>query len=493
MPESPVASEIDGAQRPTSGPSVRVRILAAILLVTGLGMMAAGGIAYAVQRERTVAAIDERLAAAVDDVRFVAAEVDPARVAIDGPVLATLTAVIEQVRPGTNETTFAVADGVTTLIPGGEIDFRVDSDVAFLDRVTAETAGGGVVTGTAVLDSRAVRYVAVPIVVAQASDTGLFVMAVDVSARLEPVDQTFSTYAVVAALAFVLIGLVGWFVAGRLLRPIRSLRDAAMRITASNTSERIPVVGRDDVSDLTETVNNMLDRIESGLTGQRRLLDDVGHELKTPLTIVRGHLEVMDVTDVGDVLAARNLAIDELDRMSGLVTDIVTLAEAQRPVPITLVATDLGAFTAGITAKASALSMNRWVTGGSVDGVALVDPHRITQAMLQFAANAVRHGTDARAEIRIGSTTVGQRLQFWVADSGPGVGDDSREMIFERFRRGTQGRGREGSGLGLSIVAAIAAAHDGRAFVTAEAGSGSRFTIEIPYLPAPDVSERTAP
>ena len=178
--------------------------------------------------------------------------------------------------------------------------------------------------------------------------------------------------------------------------------------------------------------------------------------------------------------------------MSGLVTDIVTLAEAQRPVPIALVATDLRALTDRITAKASVLSMNRWVMSGSVDGVALVDPQRITQAMLQFAANAVRHGTDARAEIRIGSTTVGQRLQFWVADSGPGVGDDSREMIFERFRRGTQGRGREGSGFGLSIVAAIAAAHDGRAFVTAEADAGSRFTIEIPYLPAPDVSERTA-
>lgn len=472
-----------------AGRSVRTRILAAILLVTGLGMAAAGGITYAVQRGRTIAAIDLRLAATVTDARFVAGEVTADQIAADGVVLATLTEIVKRLRPGTDETTFGIVDGVATLHPGGTLDFRLDTDRVFVDRVVAEAKFGGVVTGTATRHDRSLRYIAIPITAGSAQG-GLFVTAIDVGAELAPVDSAFTTFAVVASIAFVVIALVGWFVAGRLLKPIRLLRDAATRITASNTTERIEVAGRDDVSDLADTVNSMLDRIEEGLAGQRRLLDDVGHELKTPITIVRGHLEVMDPTDSTDVEAVRALAIDELDRMSTLVADIAVLADVQRPVPLDAHPTDIRGLTLDVRRKASALSNNDWKTESSADVTALVDARRITQAMLQLASNAVSHGASDEP-ICVGSAVDlrTSTLSFWVADRGPGVSDDSRELIFERFRRGAEGRGIGGSGLGLSIVTAIAEAHGGRAFITPEPRGGSRFTIEIPYIepaPAPD-------
>src|SRR5690606_18287858 len=131
-------------------------------------------------------------------------------------------------------------------------------------------------------------------------------------AELDEITTAFRTYTWVAIATLAAVGLVGWFVAGRLLKPVRVLQETASRITASDLSERIPVTGNDDLSALTTTVNSMLDRIEESVDARRRLLDDVRHELKTPVTIVRGHLELLDVADPQDVSSTRDLLIDEL-------------------------------------------------------------------------------------------------------------------------------------------------------------------------------------
>ncbi len=449
-------------------------------------MTIAGGTAYIVQRERTLSDIDRRLSDAVGDARAVAADAaadprPPGTTGADDPLLSVMSALVSRLRPRSNESTVAIVDGAARLSPSGDVDFLLDADTALIDRVTEETAAGEVVRGTALRDGRTLRYVAIPVQADGDPRAAVFVVAADLDAELSPLDGAFSTYTIVAAASLAVVGLVGWFVAGRLLRPIRSLRDAATRITATDVSERIPVSGRDDVSDLTTTVNSMLDRLDSALTGQRRLLDDVGHELKTPITIVRGHLELMDESDRTDVASTRDLAIDELDRMSGLVRDITQLADLQRPMSLARTPTDIAALTERILSKAAALSDHDWVLSGAADVVADVDPDRLTQAMLQLAANAVTHGA-ASGTIEIGSEVdaSGTRLRWHVRDEGPGIDSDSHEHIFERFRRGTVGRGTEGSGLGLAIVAAIAEAHGGIVTVDSALGSGARFTIDIP-------------
>ena len=439
-------------------------------------MLVAGATTYLVQRERILSGIDERLTTAVADAQFVAAEVSASTL---NEVLAAL---VQRLRPGSDETAFALVDAGSAIVPGGAIDFHLERDEQFVARVLAETADG-VVQGTAVTPERTVRYVAIPVTIDGAPASGVFVIAVDLDARLAPLTEAFRTFAVVALIALVVVGLVGWFVAGRLLLPIRRLRETTARITATDLSERIPVSGTDDVSELTVTVNDMLDRLDGALTGQRQLLDDVGHELKTPVTIVRGHLELMDASNPAEVAETRELALDELDRMASLVRDISDLARAQGGLRLHREPTDIGSLLARVRTKAAALSpAHAWTVTATTEAIVPVDPDRITQALLQLCANAVTHGGDGGA-VELGAELRDGTLQLWVADHGPGIDPELQQAIFERFRRGAVGRGTSGSGLGLAIVSAIAQSHGGTVGVTSTPGQGARFTITIPAQP----------
>jgi two-component system OmpR family sensor kinase len=276
------------SRRRTITVSVRVRILAAMLMVAAAGMTIAGGTAFLVQRERVLSQVDQRLEDTASRLRSIAAEKKYPSVRL------LLTAAIQQITPDTNEGILGIIDGKSAVIPGSQVGVSLEKDTALIARVNSETKPGGVVLGTDVGSRGALRYLAVPVSAAGDRATGVYVAAYSMDAELLPIAQGFRTFLLVAAAALVAVGLVGWFVAGRLLRPLRVLRDTARRITGSDLVERIPVAGGDDVSELTITVNEMLDRLQTSLEGQRQLLDDVGHELKTPITIVRGQLELLD-------------------------------------------------------------------------------------------------------------------------------------------------------------------------------------------------------
>ena len=456
---------------------VRVRILAAILVVTAVGMGVAGGISFVVQRERVLSQVDARLTDTASRLRTIAGETDfPS-------VRALLVAAVQQITPDTNEGVLGIIDGASAVVPGSQVGVPLEKESALISRIDKETRAGGVVIGTAVTGTAALRYIAVPVRASGDSATGVYVAAFSVDAVLAPIAEAFTTFLIVSGVALVVIAVVGWFVAGRLLRPIRRLRETAERITESDLGERIEVYGRDDVSDLARTVNAMLDRMQEAIVGQRRLLDDVGHELRTPLTIVRGHLELMDPADAEQVVATRELTLDEVDRMRSLVADISLLASARRDTAVAPAPTDIGTLTTSVFEKASALGDRDWVLEGSADAVAPIDENRITQAWLQLAANAERYATPGTS-VFIGSRVVeepnGWRARLWVRDLGPGIPADQQERVFERFRRGTEGRGDSGSGLGLSIVSAIAAGHGGRVMLESEPGAGSTFTIDLP-------------
>jgi signal transduction histidine kinase len=138
-----------------------------------------------------------------------------------------------------------------------------------------------------------------------------------------------------------------------------------------------------------------------------------------------------------------------------------------------------------IHAKAAAIAERDWVVTDRAEGDIEVDGDRVTQAVLQLAANAVTHGRPGEARIELGSVRDGETVRFWVRDFGPGIPREAQTRIFERFQRGpeTTGRGAGGSGLGLAIVASIAAAHGGRVDVDSVPGSGATFTIVLPATP----------
>ncbi len=296
------------------------------------------------------------------------------------------------------------------------------------------------------------------------------------------------TYAITALLSLIVItGLAAWQ-AGRLLAPVGRLSETAQEISATDLSRRLPETGNDDITALTRTVNGMLVRLEDAFVGQRQFLDDAGHELRTPLTVLRGHLEVLDQGDPKDVAETRALLLDELDRMSRLVGDLILLAKTGRPDFLDAQPVSLERLTHTVLAKARGLGDRAWRLDGAGEAIVPMDEQRITQAVLQLADNAVKH-TEPGDEIAIGSAVGGGRARIWVRDTGPGVPAEDQERIFDRFARSHVAEDDEGFGLGLSIVNAIAEAHAGTVSVEDAVPAGACFVISLPL--EPDVTNGT--
>ena len=308
-----------------------------------------------------------------------------------------------------------------------------------------------------------------------------FVIAVFTGPERAEVDATIRVFAWGSLGGLALTALFGYLVAGQILAPVREVRQVAERIQESDLDRRVPVHGRDDISQLAETFNAMLDRIGSAYDTQRRFVDDAGHELRTPITVIRGHLETMDPADDPATRTETMRLVDsELDRMSRIVTDLLIMAKAERPdfvKPRTVDAADL---LLDIESQAQQLGDRRWELVEIAEGEASLDPQRITQAVLQLASNAVTH-TQPGGRIRIGSKWTRNRLVVSVSDDGPGVKPEDAERIFQRFDRGTAGgTAASGAGLGLSIVTAIATAHGGTVTLDSTPGQGATFAIDIP-------------
>jgi signal transduction histidine kinase len=326
--------------------------------------------------------------------------------------------------------------------------------------------------------------------VQQGEDIGALVVVTFQDQTYDGLHDTMRTYAIVSALALLLVtGFAAWQ-SGRLLAPLRTLRETADEITETDLSRRLPVTGNDDITALTRTVNGMLDRLEEAFTGQRQFLDDAGHELKTPLTVLRGHLELLDVGSPEEIAETRELLLDEVDRMSRLVGDLILLAKSDRPDFITRRPTDLTGLTVDVLAKARGLGDRRWTLDETASVTADVDEQRLTQALLQLCDNAVKH-TGAGDVVAIGSSYDGTSARLWVRDSGPGVPPEDRKQVFERFGRSAVPDEDEGFGLGLSIVRAIALAHGGTVELGDADPHGAVFTLVIPLDPASSEPEDT--
>ncbi len=277
----------------------------------------------------------------------------------------------------------------------------------------------------------------------------------------------------------VLAVIFAWIASGRVLAPMRSLLTTARSINEADLQKRIPVQGSGEMAELAGTFNAMLDRLQDAFTSQRNFINDAGHELRTPITIVRGHLELIG-DDPQEQQETLELVLDELDRMSRLVDDLLLIAKSERPDFLQLETLDIGILTQEFYAKASALGDRHWQLAAQAKGEFIADRHRLTQAIVNLASNAVQH-TKESDTITIGSAIAKDSIRFWVKDTGPGIAESDQKRVFERFARASHSyRISDGSGLGLSIVKAIVEAHDGRVELRSELGTGSTFTIVLP-------------
>lgn len=356
-------------------------------------------------------------------------------------------------------------------------------ELATDERLLAEIRGSESSSGVTTTPAGDMRWGKVPV---GSGDAHLLVAVFTDQAKANA-DHTVRVLAAVGLGGLLLTAIFGYLVAGQILAPIRQVREVAESIQETDLDRRVPVHGRDDISQLAETFNSMLDRLAHAQRTQRRFVDDAGHELRTPITVIRGHLETSG-DDPESRAETMRLVDSELDRMARIVTDLLLLAKAERPDFITRQRTDLAELMIDLEAQAEQLGDRRWELVEIAEGEAEVDAQRLTQASLQLVSNAVAH-TDPGGRIRMGSRFdgrgAGRLLRIWVSDDGPGIEAEDAERIFERFSRGaTTPKEAGGAGLGLSIVSAIAASHGGCVELDSVPGVGSTFTIEIP-APSP--------
>jgi two-component system OmpR family sensor kinase len=232
---------------------------------------------------------------------------------------------------------------------------------------------------------------------------------------------------------------------------------------------------------VSRAVARLEDRLRQTLESQKEFIDDATHELLTPLTIIRGHLE-LGLDDPIERAGAVEVVTDEVIRMTRLVDELRVLAHTRRPDFLEAEQLDAGALVREVLDKVRGLAPRDWQLKGC-DGLWLVgDRHRLQQALINLAHNAVQYtGVEDRIVVGAGVDERGARL--WVADTGPGVPEDEHARIFERFAYGAGGRRHPNStGLGLAIVSAIARAHGGHVELDSTPGHGATFAIVIPAI-----------
>jgi two-component system, OmpR family, sensor kinase len=314
-------------------------------------------------------------------------------------------------------------------------------------------------------------------------DIGSFVVTILPAEERDEIGDLL-TYGGAATLGVLLIASAcAWLIAGRVLRPVRLLTETAQSISQSDLTNRIEVRGAGEAADMARSFNAMLDRLEAVFRSQREFVQDTNHELRDPLTIVRGHLELLE-EDPDERQRSVRLVLDELDRMGRIVDDLQLLAEVDQPGFLRVEWIDAGVFAEELISKARALASRRWTLEHSGQGTFLADRHRLTEAVMNLAHNAVQH-TAEDDTVAIGMLVSEDEVRMSVRDTGTGISVTDQSQIFERFTRGTGAHLRyRGGGLGLAIVKAVAEAHGGRVDLDSRLGEGSTFTIVVPRPPS---------
>lgn len=373
---------------------------------------------------------------------------------------------------GLNIVSFPNEEAVSSL-PDGVLKSVIRGQ-RHVDNIRLETVRGGMVT---------VRSWTVPVV-----KEGKIAYIVQVGSPLDSIEtarlELRLILFVLLPLTILLTGVAGAFLAKKTLNPVTDMIYTIRQITASNMKLRLSVPDtRDEIRQLADTFNSMLVRLDTALTAQQQLVQDISHEFKTPLTILRGQFEVAlkrprSSEEYSSVLSS---SIEEIDKLNGIVADLLVLSRFDnKQARLKPRRFDLGELV-GKTAHALKVladekEINIEVTAEG--GVTLeADDELIRRVVQNLLSNAVKYtGRGGRIVITVGRSA--EHACLVMSDTGIGIPSEELPFIFDRFY--CVDKSHCSHGLGLSIVKSIVEAHHGTVSVESEVGVGTTFTVLLP-------------
>jgi two-component system OmpR family sensor kinase len=369
---------------------------------------------------------------------------------------------------------------------GGQPDI---SDLSKLgpDPVTVDSAGGGDPRWRVIMTT---------------SPAGTAIVAVKLTDVDDTVTRLIWLQLGIGVGVVLLVGALGYLLVRSSLRPLQRVENTAMAIAAGDLNQRVPpAAANTEVGRLGASLNTMLHQIQSAFAAtaaseeqarrsedkMRRFVADASHELRTPLTSIKGFSELYRQGAMTDTSQLMSRIETEAGRMGLLVEDLLMLARLDAHRPFEQAPVDLLSLASDVVHSARATAPDREIRVEVLDGPGvpqvLGDAGRLAQVLSNLVGNAIRHTpADATITVRVG--TVEDDAVMAVADTGPGLQEEDKSKVFERFYRADASRHRtehsSGSGLGLSIVAALVAAHGGSVGVDDTPGGGATFWVRLP-------------
>jgi two-component system, OmpR family, sensor kinase len=304
---------------------------------------------------------------------------------------------------------------------------------------------------------------------------------------LTSVDQALASlrnrFIAVGLGALLLSVAIAVWLANVISRPLRRMAKVASEVDSGDLSHRIDYSGDDEIGVLADSFDHMMDRLEEGFRREREFVSDASHELRSPLTVLRGRIEQLSghAGDREAVAAEATELMREVRRMERLIDDMLTLAKAERGALLQRRPVPLDDFVADLRRDLPLLGPRHYSVESNVHGELDADPDRLAQVLRNLVTNAVRH-TSPEGSIEVSITSSDGVAEFEVSDDGTGIEPGQLGRIFDRFHRTDEGRSRAegGSGLGLAIARAIVEAHGGTMQAESALGDGATIRFSIP-------------
>lgn len=334
------------------------------------------------------------------------------------------------------------------------------------------------------LDSYPVRILTMPMM-----EGGRPSRLIQVGMSLQNISETRTRFLLIMAgllpICLLFAGFGGWMLARRALLPVDRMVKAANRISAERLAERLVETGTgDELDKLARTLNQMLERLDTAFSQVRRFAANASHELQTPLTIMKGELEVAlrSQRTPEEYQACLRSSLEEIDRINQLVDGLLFLARTEAGALRVDRQTDLAQLAEETCLRLKGLADSRSVelSMGPMEPVfVLGDREHLGRLLFNLVENGIKY-TEPGGRVELSVQANGQWSSLEVSDTGIGITEEDRERIFQPFHRLPEALSQKGVGLGLSIAQSIAVAHGSTIQVASEPGRGSTFKIRLP-------------